>query len=466
MRVPFNSTTPPTGAPSAAAWGTLAILVILYFLSILDRQLLSLLVVPIQTDLKLSDSQLGAAQGLAFILFYSVMGLILAYAVDRFSKAWIVFLGVGFWSLSTIACGLASNFGELFTARLGVGAGEAVLGPAAASLIGALFPRDRLSLANGIYMASVGAAGLTAFWLGGTLLVHLEAAGGLTAPVFGHLKPWEGLFVIAGVVGIPGAFLAFLMSDPKKQTRHEVADARLETLREFAQRRGVLWFGHAVAFGFLTMTAYAVIAWTPTYLSRSFDAPHDQIGLIMGISFGVCGSISQIFWGWIIDRMARRGVMDAHYRLYFYLVPVGIPIAVAAYVVHDLTASAILISMTWLTLLAQGPLNAALLVFTPAHLRARVFAGSAFISSTMAIGLTPFLVGVTTDYIFGDPAKVGLSIASFMVIFGSLGVTMLFLLRKRFAAAAIEEQAGADAAAYNSGSPVAPTTQRLAESNA
>lgn len=467
MRVPFNSTTPVTGKPSAAAWGTLAILVLLYFLSILDRQLLSLLVVPIQTDLKLSDSQLGAAQGLAFITFYSVMGLMLAYAVDRFSKAWIIFLGVGFWSLSTIACGLANNFSDLFIARLGVGAGEAVLGPAAASLIGLLFPRDRLSLANGIYMASVGAAGLTAFWLGGTVLVHLDAAGGLVLPILGHLKPWQGLFVLAGLLGIPGAFLAFLMSDPKKKAPTQVDDAQLETLREFARRRGVLWFGHALAFGFLTMTAYAVIAWTPTYLTRSFNAGYDQIGLIMGVSFGICGSISQIFWGWIIDRMTRRGVMDAHYRLYFYLVPAGIPIAVAAYLVNDLTVSTILISMIWLTMLAQGPLNAALLVFTPAHLRARVFAGAAFVSSTMAIGLTPFLVGLTTDYVFGDPAKVGLSIALFMVTFGSLGVTILFLLRKRFAAAAAEDQAPAMPAA-NDTSPEtgAPLGTRLAHRSA
>ena len=438
---PIPSDQAPTGVPSAAAWRTLLILVVLYFLSILDRQLLSLLVLPIQADLHLSDSQLGAVQGLAFILFYSIMGLTLAYAVDKFSRSWIVFIGVFLWSLATIACGLSTSFRSLFVARLGVGFGEAVLGPAAATLIGALFPRDRLSLANGIYTAAVGAAGLAAFWLGGNILVYLEGQGGLVAPFFGHLKPWQGLFFLAGTIGIPTALLAFLMSDPKTP-RNDPAQGSipLETLGEFARRRGILWAAQAFAFGCLTMSAYAVISWTPTFLGRAFHSPPNQVGMIMGISFGLCGSVSQIFWGWVIDRLWRKGVTDAHYRVYFYLVPIGIPIAVLAFTIPNLLVSATLISVTWLTLLAQGPLSAATLLFTPPHLRARVFAGVALVSSLLAIGLTPFLVGVTTDYLFKDPAKVGLSIASFITVFGSLGVLILFLARKRLAHAIQEEQ--------------------------
>ena len=426
-------------ATSFSAWRTLAILVVLYFLSLLDRQILSLLVLPIQADLHLSDTELGAIQGLAFVLFYSVMGVALAWLVDKYSRRWIVFFGVVIWSVSTFACGLAPSFGALFAARLGVGFGEAVLGPAAASLLGALFPRHRLSLASGIYTASASMGGLAAFWLGGILVSHLNAQGGLIAPFVGHLKPWQAVFCLAGAAGLPLAVLAFFMSDPRHSD--DTSTSRdSETLSSFARRRGLLWTCQALAFGVLTMTAYASISWTPAYLGRAFGADPASIGLVMGLAFGVCGIVANIFWGFIIDRMSRGGIIDAPYRIYFFLVPVGIPVAILAYTIPSFLLSSVLICAMWLIMMGGiGPLAAATLLFTPPHLRGRASAAASLASGVLAIGLTPFLIGVITDYVFHDRAKVGLSIASFIAVFGLLGVTILFFARKRLADAILEE---------------------------
>jgi MFS family permease len=428
---------------SAAAWRTLAVLVAMYLLSLLDRQLLSLLIQPIKADLHLDDTQIGAVQGIAFVLFYSVMGLLLAWAVDRYSRQVMVFVGVIVWSLSTVACGLARSFGDLFGARLIVGFGEAVVGPASSSLIGGLFPRARLSLAMGIYYSASGAGSLIAFWFGGWLTEQFTARGGLGLPFVGHLRPWQAVFVLAGLAGLVFAPAAFAMASPKKTSPglDGVPAPVPETLVSFARRRGALWACHALAFGILNMCCYAQISWTPAYLTRVFHAPLSTVGLVMGLSFGVCCAIGQLFWGAVIDRMIRRGVADAHYRLYSLMIPLAVPFAIAAYTVPNFYLSAALICLLWFIMLPQGPLQAAMLMCTPAHLRGRVSAAAGLASGILAIGLTPFLIGVMNDHVFHDETKVGWSIAVFMTVFGLLGSAILFLARPLLRKAVEEEDA-------------------------
>jgi len=421
------------------AWRTLSILVTLYLLSLLDRQILSLLILPIQADLQLTDTQLGAVQGLAFMAFYSVMGVTIGWAVDRYSRRWIVFIGVVIWSFSTMACGLSHSFGQLFTARLGVGFGEAVLAPSAASLMGALFPRDRLSLVNGIYNAAAGGGGLVAFSLGGLLTVWLQARGGISFPVVGHLQPWQGVFFLTGLTGLPLSLLAFLMREQRNPTRAATAPGpQTDSLAAFARRRGVLWACHAFGSGSLFMCAYAVISWTPTFLGRRFGADPKTIGLVMGLSFGFCGAISQIGWGYVIDRLFARGRQDIHYRIYRFLVPAMVVLSALAYTASNLLTSAILICLLWLSM-GMGALWAAPLLFTPPPLRARVSAGVSLISGMMGIGLTPFLVGFVTDHIFHDRGQVGLSITAFVAVCGAFGVALLAFAGPRLRTAIAEE---------------------------
>jgi len=167
--------------------------------------------------------------------------------------------------------------------------------------------------------------------------------------------------------------------------------------------------------------------------------------VVMGVSFGLCGAMSQIFWGFVIDRMSRRGVTDAHYRIYMILLPLGIPVAILAYTTSNFVLSTVLICAVWLIMMGTGPIAAALLLFTPPHLRARVSAGSSLASGILAIGLTPFLIGVMTDHVFHDQAKVGWSIAVFITVFGLLAVAILAFAR-RLLAAAVEEDYPAAAA--------------------
>ena len=186
------------GAVPLAAWFTLAIFIVLYLLSFFDRQILSLVLIPIQQDLGLDDIQLGLVHGLAFSLFYATIGLALGWAIDRFSKQWLLFGGVVIWSLATVACGLVDSFNGLFAARVFVGFGEAVVAPAAMVVLTSIFPRERLGLVMGVYASSTNVGAALVFIAGGAMLTSLNAAGGATLPLVGTLQPWQATFVIVG----------------------------------------------------------------------------------------------------------------------------------------------------------------------------------------------------------------------------------------------------------------------------
>ena len=100
-------------------------LVLVYTFNFVDRQIIGILALPIKTELQLSDTQLGLMGGLAFALFYTALGIPIAWAADRTSRTWIMTVALALWSGFTALCGLATNFWQLFLCRLGVGVGEA-----------------------------------------------------------------------------------------------------------------------------------------------------------------------------------------------------------------------------------------------------------------------------------------------------------------------------------------------------
>ncbi len=153
---------PSAGAPpSFHAKYLLGVLLAAMVISLLDRQILSLLVEPIRHDLGLSDTQISLLQGLAFAALYAVMGIPFGILADRVNRRNLIACGVLVWSVSTILCGLSRNFPELFLARVGVGVGEACLSPAAYSLISDSFARERRGRALGL-LSAAGNFGLVA----------------------------------------------------------------------------------------------------------------------------------------------------------------------------------------------------------------------------------------------------------------------------------------------------------------
>jgi len=138
--------------PSAPrAWWAVVLLLVLYVLSFVDRQVISLMIDPIKEDLGIGDLGASLLTGFAFATFYTLFGIPIARLADTRSRRAIIAAGLAIWSVMTAACGLARSFTALFLARMGVGVGEAALSPSAYSAIADSFPSQRRSTAMGVY---------------------------------------------------------------------------------------------------------------------------------------------------------------------------------------------------------------------------------------------------------------------------------------------------------------------------
>lgn len=116
------------------AWYIVILCMIGYIFSFIDRQILALLFKPIREDLSISDTQFSLLHGLAFSLFYAVMGIPIARLADSRSRSAIISAIIFLWSLATAATGNSKSFWHVYAARMGVGVGEAALSPAALAI--------------------------------------------------------------------------------------------------------------------------------------------------------------------------------------------------------------------------------------------------------------------------------------------------------------------------------------------
>ena len=145
----------PNSASVGYQWYVILVLLLAQLFSFLDRMIMGLLVGPIRESFSIPDTQYSLLAGLAFSLFYAVMGLPLARIADGGNRRKLISLGIAVWSLMTAICGLARGFTSLFLARVGVGVGEATLGPAGYSMITDYFPKSKLARALSVYTLGV-----------------------------------------------------------------------------------------------------------------------------------------------------------------------------------------------------------------------------------------------------------------------------------------------------------------------
>jgi len=200
-------TNPSTERP-LYRWYVLAVLVVVYAFSYVDRQIVTVLAPYLKADLNITDAQLGLLYGTTFALFYGVFGIPLAKLADGWSRVRTLALGLSFWSLMTSFSGAASSFAALGTARIGVGVGEASSTPAAISLLGDYFERSRRGTVLGFYSVGVYVGAGVSLMIGGSVVAFWAKnyPDRATAP-FG-LAGWQAAFM---AVGIPGLLLALLI---------------------------------------------------------------------------------------------------------------------------------------------------------------------------------------------------------------------------------------------------------------
>ncbi|PWB15254.1 MFS transporter [Acinetobacter sp. AM] len=418
---------------SAYHWYVVVICMVAYILSFVDRQILSLMIEPIKHDLMLSDTQFSLLQGLAFSLFYAVMGVPIAALADKKSRIKIIAIGIAFWSFATAACGLSKNFLQMFLSRLGVGAGEAALSPAFYSIVADLFPKEKLGRALGLYAIGAFIGSGLAFLIGGYVIGLLKNVNLVTLPLIGEIKTWQLTFMI---VGLPGVLLALLMiltvREPERKGLKigqdgQVLKASFKNSIAFIKTHKKTFFCHFIGFSFYTMMLYALLGWAPAFYMRNHGLDASQTGYILGTIILIANTSGALFCGWLIDWFSKRGYSDAAIRSGMIGCAALIIPSVLFTQVDNMYLSFALIFVAMFFSTFPIPASAAATqMLTPNQLRAQVSAKFLLVSNLIALGIGTTAVALITDKYFQNTVMVGNSISIVNAVAGVLGTFLLY----------------------------------------
>jgi MFS family permease len=421
----------PAGAeppyPSAPrAWWAVSLLLVLYVLSFVDRQVISLMVDPIRKDLGIGDVGASLLTGFAFAAFYTLFGIPIARLADSKSRRAIIAAGVAVWSATTAACGLARSFAALFLARMGVGVGEAALSPAAYSTIADAFPPRRRGTATGVYsLGSYLGSGL-AFLLGGYLIAFLGDGRPREVPFLGELAPWKVVFFLVGLPGL--LFVPLLATIPEPSRRNAGASGAASfsaTLRHLREHRKA-YLTHNLGFALLAFSGYGSGAWTPAFLQRVHGMSIADSGIALGWIMAIAGTLGIVFGGWLADFLAARGRSDATMRVGLIAALVWIPAGVLYPLVGSRSlALALMVPALFTSGMPWGAAAAAVQEMTPGPMRAQATAVYLFVINLIGLGIGPSAVAILTERVFRDDAAVGRSLAWVGTVAHVLAATVL-----------------------------------------
>ena len=263
----------------------LAVLFLVNVLNFYDRQALGAVLEPLRREFHLSDARLGALTTI-FTVLYAVAGLPLGRLADTGSRRRLLAIGVTLWASLTGIGGLAASYAMLMATRLGVGIGEAVCAPAAASWIGDLVPAERRARALAGFMMAVPVGGMLSF-----------AIGGPVAQAFG----WRVALALAALPAVALVPAVLWLKEPaRKQGPGGIPLAPLLALLKIP----ALWW-IAASGAIANFVLYTFSTFLPAFLTRFHGLSVAQAGLWTGIGSGAAGILGCLAAGVYGDRIIR-----------------------------------------------------------------------------------------------------------------------------------------------------------------
>ena len=409
------------------AWIALALLVGALVASQLDRMLINLVVGPVKQEFGLTDTQFAMLQGIAFGLFYASMPIPIGMLADRFQRRAVIGIGIGLFSLFSLATGFTRNYAQLFVARMGVGVGEASVAPAGFSIIADYFPPHRLGRAISLFTmgSTIGTAG--AYIGGGAVIGWLTELAAHDTRLFLGAKPWQLAFVF---VSIPGLLLApcfFLLREPvRRGLLGQGKPASFSRLWPEFRRCGRFLALFLAGMSMVTTVSYAISVWTPAVFMRVYGWNAPQVGLWLGLLTLTCGAPGSYFAGWLVDRLRARGVTDAALKVgAFAFAGCGVTGTLAPLMPTPQLALLLLAPAMFLLFMPFACAPTALQPIVPNELRSQVSALYLSLISLVGITVGPIVTGLLTDYVFHSPAQARYSLA---IVVGCAAPIMVVLI--------------------------------------
>ena len=372
-----------SGTKTVPGGRVLAILLLAYIFNFLDRQIVSILKIPMKADLHLSDTQLGLLGGIAFASVYSTLAIPIARYADRRGRSRVIAVSVAVWSLFTAVCGAAQNFWQLFAARMGVGIGESGGVAPSYALIADRFPPERRARALAIFSLGIPIGSALGLFFGGWLAQSLD---------------WRVAFAVIGLAGLPVAWmiLRFVPDPPPADAVDAPPQESFGAVFGLLAKKPSFWL---LSFGAASgsICGYGLGFWLPSYFNTSLGLSLTSIGAYFGSIVLVGGTAGILFGGSLADRLgnARPGAYAAIPAAAFLITA---PAYVAALYSPSLTLGWFLFVVPYaLSLMWLGPVITAVQHLVPPSARATASASFLLINNLIGIGFGTFIFGFMSD---------------------------------------------------------------------
>ncbi len=418
------------------AWYATMAMMIAYTFSFLDRQILNLMIGPIEHDLKLSDSDFALIAGSAFGIFYTIMGLPIGWMADHFPRKRIMSVGVALWSIMTATCGLAGTFGHLFLARIGVGVGEATLSPSAYSMLSDYFDKKNLPRAMSLYTFGIFIGAGLALIIGGEVVTFVEHRPDLMLPGIGALKSWQAVFMIVGLPGLLVALWLGTLLEPQRRGLTGEAAAKTSAPRNrlvfheafrFIARYPLMSVSLFLGSALFSVLGYAD-TWYPEMFIRTWGWSAGLAGAVNGSASLIAGPLGLVFAGWYSSRLIARGTVDGCLRLTAYgAVGIALPAILMPLMPSPVLMAVLLFPLKFFVGFPPVLIPAAIQMAAPNQIRAQL--GAIFLFTVGIIGVTcgPILPALLTDYVFHSDKALRYSLSISTGVMGPVAFCVLWL---------------------------------------
>lgn len=411
----MSQTIPPVetdGYPNPRyAWTLIAFLTIAYVSSFLDRYILGLLIDPIKDSTGASDTQMGFLSS-AFTWIYALAALPLGFLVDRANRTKLVAIGIAVWSAATVWTGTAKTFVTLFIARATVGVGEAVLSPAAFSMIGDSFPKERRGLPIAVYSMALVIGAALANLLSAGVLRWARTVGDVSLPIIGQVETWQFIFIIVGAPGFLIALAFLFLREPPRIESSPRDGASFGDAFTWIGHNAAAFFTFVPIFMCMVAVAYGQF-FNAALFSRTWGWDTSTYAFFNGLSILAISPVTYLIAGRISDKRVAAGDRTAPLKLAILGLFIMIPSAAIA---PMLPTGILAFAMFCVTTVGIGLVSAtgvnALLAIVPGDVRGVIVSIYYFFISFIGGALSPPFIGWVNDAFFG-----GESLQSAMAIY-------------------------------------------------
>ena len=383
---------------STKSYSILGFLTVLNIVNFIDRQLLTSFSNFIVPELELTNTQYGILSGLAFIVFYSVMGIIMGTLADRVNRPKFIAIGVALWSLLTAASGMAKNFWMLFFPRIFIGVGESILTPTSLSYLSEHFHRKNLGFVAGFYYLAVPFGVTLSFYIAGFL---------------GPLWGWRNCFYALGLLGLVLAALMLLFKEtPKRKKAIKNLSIRdvltketfIESLHELRKTiRGSYALRMTIYGGIAANFILGALVFDQLWLVNDKGFDRAEI-LITSGTIGLPAGILGILFGGIGSDYYTKVTGKGRQMFLFWCLLILTPFILFFRLTDD--TGTIFFSLLFLGFFQwgclYGPIKSSILELSPEKNKALVFAYYLFLTNLIGIGLSTTTAGIMIDFLIAN----------------------------------------------------------------